>query len=350
MTLHLKPWRVAAVRRSLSVGSVNMKLEEIAQLAGVSRTTASYVINGKARQYRVSEMTIERVLSVVREFNYQPNAVATGLRVGKTRSFGVIIPDLENSSYTLIAKYLERQARSHGYQLLIACSEDDPQTEMNCAQHLLQRQVDALIVSTVLPAGHGFYERWVNNALPIVGYDRHLDPALFKSIVGDDYQDARKLAQSLQRFPVKNILFFGAQPNLSVSQLREQGFRQSFSQGTYQVEYLYCLQFDQHAATEQFANWLQTHPLPDAIFTTSFRLLQGVLAVCRDKFRQIPSNLHLATFGCNDVLSFLNCPVLTINQQHQQVAAEILSIIINALEERTNPIPSITRIPRILSI
>lgn len=327
-----------------------MKLEEIAQLAGVSRTTASYVINGKARQYRVSELTIERVLSVVREFNYQPNAVAAGLRVGKTHSFGVIIPDLENSSYTLIAKYLERQARSHGYQLLIACSEDDPQTEMNCAQHLLQRQVDALIVSTVLPVSYGFYERWMRTSLPIIGLDRHLDPEYFKSVVGDDYQDASILAKSLRQPWLKSVLFFGAQPSLSVSQLREAGFRQGFGYDFGQIDYLYSNLFDQYEAANSFAHWLLTHPLPDAIFTTSFGLFQGVLRVCMDKFQQIPPQLHLATFGKSELLDFLNCPVLTTNQQHQQIANEILSIIITAIEKGARPIPGITKIPRVVSI
>lgn len=68
-----------------------MKLDEIARLAGVSRTTASYVINGKAKQYRVSDKTVEKVMAVVREHNYHPNAVAAGLRAGRTRSIGLVI-------------------------------------------------------------------------------------------------------------------------------------------------------------------------------------------------------------------------------------------------------------------
>ena len=96
-----------------------MKLDEIARLAGVSRTTASYVINGKAKQYRVSDKTVEKVMAVVREHNYHPNAVAAGLRAGRTRSIGLVIPDLENTSYTRIANYLERQARQRGYQQII---------------------------------------------------------------------------------------------------------------------------------------------------------------------------------------------------------------------------------------
>ena len=167
-----------------------VKLDEIARLAGVSRTTASYVINGKAKQYRVSDKTVEKVMAVVREHNYHPNAVAAGLRAGRTRSIGLVIPDLENTSYTRIANYLERQARQRGYQLLIACSEDQPDNEMRCIEHLLQRQVDAIIVSTSLPPEHPFYQRWANSSFPIVALDRALDREHFTSVVGAD-QDAQ---------------------------------------------------------------------------------------------------------------------------------------------------------------
>ncbi len=86
-----------------------MKLSDIARLAGVSVTTASYVINGKAEQQRISPATVERVKAVVEH-----------------KTLGFILPDLENPSYARIAKLLEQGARSLGYQLLIASSDDDP--------------------------------------------------------------------------------------------------------------------------------------------------------------------------------------------------------------------------------
>jgi transcriptional regulator, LacI family len=66
-----------------------MKLEEIARLAGVSRTTASYVVNGKAEQHRISEKTRERVMAVVNQYNYKPDQAATALRLGSSRLFGL---------------------------------------------------------------------------------------------------------------------------------------------------------------------------------------------------------------------------------------------------------------------
>ncbi|MEA1063579.1 catabolite repressor/activator [Erwinia sp. HR93] len=326
-----------------------MKLDEIARLAGVSRTTASYVINGKAKQYRVSDKTVEKVMAVVREHNYHPNAVAAGLRAGRTRSIGLVIPDLENTSYTRIANYLERQARQRGYQLLIACSEDQPDNEMRCVEHLLQRQVDAIIVSTSLPPEHPFYQRWAGGTFPIIALDRALDREHFISVVGADREDAEALAQELRKFPGENVLYLGALPELSVSFLREQGFRDAWKEDARTVQFLYADSYEREAAGAVFERWLQDNPMPQALFTTSFALLQGVMDVALRKEGQLPSNLAIATFGDNELLDFLQCPVLAVAQRHRDVAERVLELVLASLDEPKKPKPGMTRIRRNLS-
>lgn len=323
-----------------------MKLDEVARLAGVSRTTASYVINGKAKQYRVSDKTVEKVMAVVREHNYHPNAVAAGLRAGRTRSIGLVIPDLENTSYTRIANYLERQARQRGYQLLIACSEDQPDNEMRCIEHLLQRQVDAIIVSTSLPPEHPFYQRWAKDPFPIIALDRALDPEHFISVVGSDQSDSEMLAAELRTFPVENVLYLGALPELSVSFLREQGFRTAWQGDSRHVDYLYTNSYERDVAAQLFDKWLETHEMPQALYTTSFSLLQGVMDVTLRRQGSLPSELAIATFGDNELLDFLQCPVLAVAQRHRDVAERILELVLASLDEPRKPKPGLTRMRR----
>lgn len=323
-----------------------MKLDEIARLAGVSRTTASYVINGKAKQYRVSDKTVEKVMAVVREHNYHPNAVAAGLRAGRTRSIGLVIPDLENTSYTRIANYLERQARQRGYQLLIACSEDQPDNEMRCVEHLLQRQVDAIIVSTSLPPEHPFYQRWVNDPLPIIALDRALDREHFTSVVGADQDDAEALGAELRKLPAKSVLFLGALPELSVSFLRELGFRDAWKGDERPIDFIYANSFERSAAATLFENYLDTHEMPEALFTTSFGLLQGVMDVTLKREGRLPQDLAIATFGDHELLDFLECPVLAVGQRHRDVAERVLELVLASLDEPRKPKPGLTRIRR----
>ncbi len=128
-----------------------MTLDEIAKLAGVSKTTASYVINGKAKKYRISEKTQQKVMKIVTTYNYKPDLAASSLRAGHSRSFGLIIPDLENSSYAKLSKLLEQNSRQAGYQILIGCSDDDQETEKSLASALVSRRIEALFVASCLP-------------------------------------------------------------------------------------------------------------------------------------------------------------------------------------------------------
>ncbi|WP_392566904.1 catabolite repressor/activator [Utexia brackfieldae] len=313
-----------------------MKLEEIARLAGVSRTTASYVINGKAKQYRVSDKTIEKVLAVVKQHQFQPNAIAAGLRAGRTSSLGLVIPDLENLSYTRIANYLERFAREQGYQLLISCSEDQPELEIQCIRHLQQRRVDAVIVSSSFSEADEFYLNWDNRALPIFALDRSIDPARFCTITGSDFYDAKMLAEAFEQHAGSKVVYMGALSELPISGLREHGFKTVMSEDNRDIHLLYADSFTRQDAEKTFTDWLNRSPLPNpipnAIFVTSFTLLQGIIDAILKRLGYLPNDLLIATFGDNELLDFLPCPIISVTQQHKEIAHQTLSRVLNCLE------------------
>ncbi len=310
-----------------------MKLDELAKLAGVSRTTVSYVVNGKAKQYRVSDKTIEKVQALIKKHQFKPNAMAAGLRAGKSNTIGLIIPDFENISYAKIANQLENKFREKGYQLLIACTNDHPENEIDCAKHLFQRQVDALIVSTALPANTRFYQ---DNHIPVFGFDRRIASDGVINVLTDDEHDAYRLAQNLlQQQQYRRILFFGALPELPTSQERERGFRNALREKTdITVELLYAAQFHKAAAAEAFARWLAQNPLPDALFVTSLTLLQGVFQVLLQQKKAIPKQLVIATFGDHDMLEVLENPVVCAVQDHQQIVQSLLNLVLHKLHHK----------------
>ncbi|WP_175539472.1 substrate-binding domain-containing protein, partial [Yersinia ruckeri] len=95
-----------------------------------------------------------------------------------------------------------------------------------------------------------------------------------------------------------------------------------------------------------FAEWLKTHPMPQALFTTAFPLLQGVLDVTLQQSGRLPTNLAIATFGDNELLDFLECPVLAVAQRHRDVAERVLELVLASLDEPHKPKPGLTRIRR----
>ena len=308
-----------------------MKLDEIAKLAGVSCTTVSYVVNGKAKQYRVSDSTIKKVEALIKQYDFKPNAMAASLRVGKSKTIGLIIPDFENISYAKIANNLENHLREIGYQLLISCSNDKVQNEEDCVKHLLQRQIDALVVSSALPYNTDFYQ---HTNIPVIGFDRQILSPNVVNLLTDDEGDAYRLSHELfKQAKQQRILFFGALPELPISRAREKGFRQALDGKNINTTYLYTDNFHKKHAANAFSRWLDQNELPTSIFTTSFTLLEGVLLVLLQRQGHIPPQLMIATFGHFEMLELLENAVICSVQDYDKISRSLLNLALNALSK-----------------
>ncbi|MFJ2972080.1 MULTISPECIES: catabolite repressor/activator [Pseudomonas] len=311
-----------------------MKLSDIARLAGVSVTTASYVINGKAEQQRISNSTVERVQAVVQAHGFTPNPQAAGLRSRHTRTLGFILPDLENPSYARIAKRLEQGARARGYQLLIASSDDQPDSERQLQQLFRARRCDALFVASCLPPQDQSYRELQDKGLPVIAIDRGLDPRYFCSVISDDHDASRRLAASLLSTAPSSIALIGARPELSVSQARAGGFDDALQGFAGEVRRYQGEAFSRECGQRLMQQLIdELGHLPDALITTSYVLLQGVF----DALHAQPiesRRLQLGTFGDNQLLDFLPLPVNAMAQRHGDMAAKALELALAAIEDK----------------
>lgn len=326
-----------------------MKLSDIASLAGVSTTTASYVINGKANLHRISQKTQQKVMEIAQKYNYQADHAAISLRAGSSHTLGLIIPDLENSSYAKLAKLLEKNARKENYQLIISCSDDDQNIEMSVASTLISRGVDALIVASNLEETHDFYRNIQKKGIPVIGLDRSLDPAYFASVISDDKHGSFELTKALLTEPINSIAFLGAMPNLVVSKSREQGFLQALDGAKINIEHriLYADNFDQAAGYKLALRLIDEKKLPDAIIITSYTLFEGVFSVLANHPAQLRS-IKLATFGDHPLLDYLPITVQSLSQQYELIAQKVLQLTYSAIKKE--PIKGITMILRSLKL
>lgn len=310
-----------------------MTLDEIAKLAGVSKTTASYVINGKAQKYRISDRTQKRVMAVVDEHHYRPDHAASSLRAGNSRSFGLIIPDLENTSYAKLAKLIEQNSRLAGYQILIACSDDDPETEKMVADALISRRIDALLVASAIPNASDFYLELQNSGTPVIAIDRPLDDEYFACVISEDYNAAYELTKSVFDSNVHSIGLIGALPTLSISLERQLGFEAALKNSTIDSKVIYGEHFNREEGKRIFNQWVKLDCVPDAIVVTSYTLLEGVLDVLLEN-HSLMNKLRLATFGDNRLLDFLPIKINSLPQQFEVIADSALAVALNASAKR----------------
>ncbi|WDF91568.1 catabolite repressor/activator [Aeromonas hydrophila] len=308
-----------------------MKLDEIAALAGVSRTTASYVINGKADQYRISQATRDKVMAVVTAHNYQPDSRAASLRGGQTRTLGFILPDLENASYAKLAKRLEQGARVQGYQLLIVCSEDDPATEKELAEMLASRHVDALLVASCLPPEDPFYLGLQTRGIQVLAIDRAMAADKFVTVASENQKASCDLTASLLSPAIKHIALITALPALTISRERKAGFEQavaSHSTACHLCEGAHFSRAEGYRLIKELHQ--QLGQLPQALVATSYILMEGVLDYLLEQETDM-SRLAMATFGDDRLLDFLPFGINSLPQQHDALASQALVLALKAI-------------------
>ncbi|MGT2742506.1 catabolite control protein A [Streptococcus plurextorum] len=115
---------------------------DVAREAGVSMATVSRVVNGNKN---VKENTRQKVLEVIDRLDYRPNAVARGLASKKTTTVGVVLPNLANSYFSILAKGIDDIAAMYKYNIVLASSDEDDDKEVEVVNTLFAKQVDGII-------------------------------------------------------------------------------------------------------------------------------------------------------------------------------------------------------------
>src|SRR4051794_34506450 len=131
----------------MSAGTVT--LEHVAKAAGVSPSTASRALAGKARECRISEKTERAILQAARGLGFQASHVARSLRTQRSSLIGLLVPDASNPFFSAIARKATVFAEQQGLSTLLADSHDSIEHEKSLLTHLQSRQVEGLIVCPI---------------------------------------------------------------------------------------------------------------------------------------------------------------------------------------------------------
>ncbi len=142
-------------------------LRDVARLANVSIATASAVVNNKGK---VSDKLRARVQRAMEGLDYQPDQVARSLKVRRTHTLGMVIPDVTNPFFTDVMQGVEDEARRTGYSVIFCNANEDSALEKNQLATLFSRRVDGVLISPTEP--HVVMDRLTRRRFPMVFFDR----------------------------------------------------------------------------------------------------------------------------------------------------------------------------------
>lgn len=275
-----------------------IKLTDVARAAGVGYGTASRAISGKGP---VGGDARARVLKAAEELGYRPNATARALRERRTRSVGLVVPDMTNEFYTASAEVLQTELRQAGHNLIVATTGNQSALDQDALQEMVARRVDGVVHVPVGPVSPQ------QLPIPVVELNRYSGAAV-PAVVADDYQGVKALTELLINAGHTDIAAIVGPEEYSTSRDRLAGFRAAIqeagfeeaAQGSRAPKRARVFTTDFTAAGGYKAMTFLQHDLPQAVLPLSSRLVMGTLRFARDNNLDVPGDLALAGYGDPD--------------------------------------------------
>lgn len=309
-------------------------ISDIAALAGVSKSTASLVLNGRSKEYRVSDDTRDRILALAGEHHYQPSFHARSLRSSRSHTLGLVVPEMTNYGFAVISRELETLCREAGLQLLIACTDENPAQEMMAVNSLVQRQVDGLIVASS-QLNDAEYQK-INASLPVVQMDRLITGSELPLVITDSLSSTATLVENVARQHPDEFYFLGGQPRISPTRDRLAGFQLGLERAGVACKPEWIINGNYHPSSgyEMFAQLCaQLGRPPKALFTAACGLLEGVLRYL-NQHQLMESDLHLCSFDDHYLFDGLTLKIDTVAQDCRALAQHSFDMVSALIDEQ----------------
>lgn len=312
-------------------------IHDIAKHLDVSIATVSLVLNGKAKEQRISDAVAERVLKYVDEVGYKPNQLAKSLRTGKTYVIGLMVEDIANAFFAKIAALIEQKALVRGYRIIYCSTNNDLARTRDLLTMFQERHVDGYALA--LPPGvEAEVRALVRSGKPVVLFDRLLPDVLANAVVVDGLTGMYEATRHLLAQGFTSL----ALVTLHSEQLQLRARRQGYVQALHErdlPELVLEMPFGQDGEqlVQCILKFVRAHPRCDALlFTTNYLGAYGLDALVR-LGRRIPEHMAVISFDDSDLFRLYSPPITVIAQPLELIAESVINALLAALEGSGEP-------------
>lgn len=271
---------------------MNVTIYDVAREANVSMATVSRVINGNPN---VKPTTRKKVLAVIEELNYRPNAVARGLASKKTTTVGVIIPDISSVFYSELARGIGDIATMYNYDIILTNSDQNKEKEMHQLNTMLGKQVDGIVfMGGVITDEH--ISEFKKSPVPIV-LASSIDKTNTIASVNIDYEQATYDAvQALTNNGHEKIAIITGPLEDSINNKEKlKGYKRALNDNEITLNEQFITMGDNSydSGISAINKLLSLSDKPTAIFVSSDEMALGVIHGAQDKGYNIPADFEV---------------------------------------------------------
>lgn len=313
-------------------------ISDIAKDLGVSVTTVSFILNGKAKEKRISDALTKRVLEHVKKVGYKPNELAKSLRTGKTKIIGLMVEDIANPFFSNIARHIESKAYEKGYRIIYCSTENKPDKTRELIQMFRDRHVDGYIITPV-EGVEDEIESLVASQSPLVLFDRYLPGVSTNYVVSDNVRGGYDATAHLAEQGFERIAMVTLYSSQTQMRDRMEGYMRAIDRYKLQP---YVKKMNAEASEEaiivDYQAFIQDQQ-PDAIFfATNYLAIHG-LEACQALGVPIPA---MVSFDDHTLFKLFNPKITAVSQPIEALAAELIHILLNQLDGKGKEIKQVS--------
>jgi LacI family transcriptional regulator, galactose operon repressor len=313
-------------------------VSDVAAKAGVSVSTAARVLSGRGY---ASEDTRRLVMEAARELGYIPNQIARSLRTRRTNLIGLLIGDVENSFYSVIAKNVESVAKEAGYHVVLCNSDDDVDNEREYLQLLEGMQVAAVIV-TPTSKNRRHLTRLLEADLVIVQMDRRVHGLAADAILVDNEAGAASAVTHLVEAGHERIGIVTGELDVQTASRRLAGYERALRDHGIPIrdELIRTGSFHRDHAVEDATDLIRARPAPTAIFAANNILAEATLMALDQQGLSVPGDISVVGFDDVQWMSMVESPLTTVRQPVAEMARSAAELTLRRLGETAPSRPS----------
>lgn len=313
---------------------MSASIKDVAERAGVSVATVSHVINNTRF---VSEETRAKVELAMEELRYVPNSIARSLRTNKSKTVGLLVPDISNFFFTAIAESIEKVLRENGYNLVLCNTDEDLAIERQNIALLNAQLVSGMIIA---PTTHDFNYRTLfkDEKFPLVFIDRETQRLQCDTVVVDGMSATKEAITILIGKGHKRIGYIKGLTGLSTSADRYQGYVAALREHGIEVDESLVFTGDSRRESGyRLCLEVLKHKDVTAMYVSNNLMAVGALQCLADQGVKIPDEMAIIGFDDYNWATITNPPLSTIKQPTGELGAEAARLIVDRIENPDAP-------------
>ena len=306
-------------------------IHDVAKLAGVAPITVSRVLNNSGYASKETRARVEEAIATLR---YVPNTLARGLRSKRTQTLALVMTDITNPFFTLIARGVEDAASNSGYTVIYCNTDESEAEEEKYVNILVQKQVDGVLLVPAYSNSKSIKFLHLNG-IPVVLIDRSVPDIQADLVRCNSEEGAFQLTKHLIEFGHQRIVTITGRQEVSTSQDRVSGYQRAMLEADLEsLIQVYYGSYTQASGYEFTNQALALNPRPTAILGANNFISIGVLQALRDAGLRVPEDISVV--GFDDLPSFMIVdPILTVaSQPAYEMGRQATELLLNRLSEK----------------